>query len=78
MRAMQAAIDEGLSFHWAHMHVGHTMKFVDMAWEDGGFSTNDDGDPVADPKGNTVAQFSCEALDPKNPQHVEQCEEWYG
>lgn len=69
---------EGLSFFWASMHVGHTAQFVGQSWEDGGFRTNDAGEPTKDSRGNTVAKFAAEKLDPENAQHVAQVEEWYG
>jgi len=75
--AFEQAQAEGLSFFWAHMHVGHTCQFVGNSWEDGGFTTDDDGSPAHDTLGNTVAKFSVEGLDSSNAQHVEQVKEWW-
>lgn len=74
----QAAEREGLSFFWVWRHVGGSSQFVGQSWEDGGFHTNDDGDPVTDGRGNTIAKFTVEQLDHANPQHVAQVEEWWG
>jgi hypothetical protein len=41
--------------YWAHMHVGHSIEFVGDSWEEGGFRVDDAGNPVRDPRGNTVA-----------------------
>ncbi len=74
----KAAEQEGLCFFWAFMHVGRTIQFVGQSWEDGGFTTDDEGDPVSDVRGNTVASSSVEKLDSANNQHVEQVAEWWG
>jgi hypothetical protein len=76
--SLQAATVEGMSFFWAHMHVGHSTQFVGQCWEDGGFGTDDEGNPVRDCNGNSVAKFSVEDLDAANAQHVNQVNEWYG
>lgn len=75
--AVAAAIAEGVGFHWAWLHVGGSTQFVGHGWEDGGFRVNDEGVPTHDIRGNTVAKFTAEPIDPSNPQHVAQCEEWY-
>lgn len=75
--AFDSAKSEGLSFFWAHMHAGHTVKFVGHSWEDGGFNVNAEWEPRSDSRGNTVAKFKVEDLDAKNKEHVNQCEEWY-
>ena len=76
--AVQAAKAEGIKFFWAHMNIGDTRQFVGSCWADGGFSTDDNNAPVKDFNGNTVASNRVEELDQNNPQHVEQCENWYG
>lgn len=74
----EAATAEGLSYFWAHMHVGHSIAFVAQSWEDGGFHINDEGNPTRDTRGNTVANYSVAQLDSSNRDHVAQVEEWYG
>lgn len=76
--AVTAAIAEGLSFYRASLHVGPELQqFVSQSWEDAGFYTDRDGNPVRDVQGNTVANFQVEAIDPSNPSHVAQCEQWF-
>lgn len=77
-RAWRAAIDEGLAYFLARMHVGHTVAFVASNWEEGGFSVNGSGDPIADVRQNTVASFGVEVLNSENKSHIEQVAEWYG
>ena len=75
--AFAAARREGLSYHWAHRHVGGTSGFVATCWGDGGFEIDGDG-TLRDNRGNTVAKSSVEALDESNQQHVDCVLEWYG
>lgn len=77
-KAWERAKAEGLRFFWAHMHVGHTMQCVAKSWEEAGFYVNDNGDPVRDCKGNTVAKFTIEPLNKRNPQHRSQVALWWG
>lgn len=61
------------SIFWAHTHVGHDTGefFADFdSWEEAGFSEDDNGNPVTDCRGNTVAKFSREDFDPSNSDHV--------
>lgn len=46
---------------YAHMHTGECIEFEGQCWEDGGFSTDADGNPKCDHRGNTVAKFSVES-----------------
>lgn len=75
--AVNAAIAEGVGFHWASLHIGGSTQFVGHGWVDGGFYVDANGRPTHDARGNTVAKFTAEPIDPRNPQHVAQCEEWY-
>lgn len=76
--AWEAAMADGcLWYFWAHMHVGHTIAFVNYGWEEGGFSVDADGFPVRDSRGNTVAKYTVEELDPECAAHVAQVEAWY-
>ena len=75
---MAEAREEGFSFFWARTHTGNTSQFVGQTWEDGGFRVNDDGEPVKDSRGNSVASSKVEELDPTNAAHLAQCEEWWG
>jgi len=77
-QAVEAATAEGLAYFWANMHTGHAIAFVGQSWEDGGFRVNGDGEPTKDARGNTVATFTSDEIDPTNAAHVAQCEEWYG
>lgn len=81
-KALEAKIaearEEGLAFFWASLHVGGAVQFVGYSWEDGGVSVGEDGSPAIDSRGNTVAGFRVEELDPSNSVHVAQCEEWWG
>lgn len=77
-QAWEAATAEGLAYFWATMHVGHKIAFVGHSWEEGGFVTNENGVPMRDSRGNTVAAFAVEQLDASNSDHVEQVQEWYG
>ena len=74
----KAAIEYGCRFFWAHTHVGNSIQFVGQSWEDGGFYTDEDGDPTRDWHGNTVAGFSVDDLDARCESHVEEVTEWYG
>ena len=76
--AFEAAKAEGLCFFWASLHVGHSVQFVGRSWEDGGFSVDDEGNPVRNAKGNKVARFRVETLDDQCDAHVYQANEWYG
>lgn len=76
--AWKEAQKEGLTYFRAQMHVGHVISFVGRSWEDGGFFTDESGDPLRDFKGNSVASFKTEALDSTNDAHVHQVSEWYG
>lgn len=75
--SFQAAVNEGLSYFWASRHVGGSIEFVGSSWEDGGFSVDDEGNPVSDVRGNTVAKFLVEELDSACAAHVAQCDEWF-
>ena len=75
---MAEAREEGLAYFSATLHVGGRISFVGNSWEDGGFSINDEGSPVRDSRGNTVATSRVEELDPSNTSHVALCEEWWG
>ncbi len=77
MTAIQHAKAEGLRFFWYSTHVGGTGQFVADSWADAGMRCGDNGMPVADYRGNTVADCSVQELDTENPEHVRQCEEWY-
>lgn len=58
---------------WAHMTVGHSTGtfFSDSGrWEDHGFTVDDDGNPISDVRGNTVGNYSAEAFDPEDNDHV--------
>lgn len=81
--AIEAADAEGLAYFWAKTHVGGTgVSFVGQTWADGGYGVeiDDDGNetPVCDVNGNSVSNFEVEPLDPNNPRHLAQIEEWYG
>lgn len=75
--SIEAAINEGLVYFWASLHVGGTTAFLGHSWEDGGFSTDEAGNPVSDVRGNAVAKHSTEQINPANAAHVRQAEEWY-
>jgi len=77
-KAFQAAEEEGLRFFWATTHVGGRYQFVGDSWESGGFHCDENGEPITDGAGNTVANSCVEELDPSDDGHVAQCEEWYG
>lgn len=76
-KAFEQAKIEGLSFFWVNRHVGGTSRFVGQSWEEGGFTVDEEGNPVRDSHGNTIAKFTVETLDESNPQHFAQVEEWY-
>lgn len=76
--AWRDATTAGLEFFWAHMHYGGNIRFVGHSWKDGGFYCDDTGRPIRDHKGNTVATFTVEPLDPNNPEHTEAVDVWWG
>lgn len=76
--AFDVAKAQGFSFFWAWTHTGNVITFAGQSWDDGCFRVNDNGDPTHDCNGNTVAKYKIEELKADHPEHLAQCEEWYG
>lgn len=77
--AFEQAEALGLRFFWARLYTGEAVKFLGRAWQDGGFAPDpEDADrPLTDAEGNTVRQYTVETLNPDDPLHVAQAEQWW-
>lgn len=77
--AFEQAQAEGLRYFWAHLYTGNTVKFVGRTWEDGGFAADPDEPdrPLHDAAGNTVRAYTTETLNPLDPAHAAQVDEWW-
>lgn len=47
-----------MNYFLARLHVSpYPIEFVGYTWQEGGFSVDESGNPVTDPRGNTVATY---------------------
>ena len=45
---------------------GKEIRFVGNTWEDGGFQTDADGNPIRDVRGNTISRFAVAEIDERD------------
>jgi hypothetical protein len=49
---------------------GQEIRFVGNTWEDAGFHTDADGDPVRDRRGNTISRFAVAEVDERDSDEL--------
>jgi hypothetical protein len=49
---------------------GKEIRFVGNSWEDAGFRTNVEGNPIRDRRGNTISRYTVEEIDERDSDQL--------
>ena len=49
---------------------GKEIRFVGNSWEDAGFRTDADGDPIRDVRGNTISRFAVGEIEERDSDQL--------